>query len=161
MSVLFRRNEWLKWAALGITILYSAILAWGIVKGTAARRAAGMGIEWALADNPRTLITLCLIFATVALWNLEYVGKVVASLLFVLVLVRYIMWGWTTANIKTNAGLDAIPASNWVGNIWIGASWWELLPFLAAIVLLLADVRIVWRKRDALVSQWRRTFSHT
>jgi hypothetical protein len=154
-------EEWPKWAALGVAVLYALTFIIRGIERYLAWRSVGRTIEWTMADNPQALISLCFVLAIVTLWQLEYVGKVVASILLVAVILRFIYWALWTSNIKANAGLVRIPDAGQIGNIWIGAGVLDLLALLAAIILLFANVRIIWRERGDLIRQWRGAVSHT
>jgi hypothetical protein len=153
---------WLKGAALGVAVLYSLAFIWGAVQRYLVWQSAGRTVEWATADDPRALITLCFVLAVITLWQLEYVGKLVASMLFTAVIFRFVYWAVWTWKIKANSGLDGgIPAGGLIGNVWIGAGPLDLLALVAAGVLLVANVLIVWRHRGDLARQWRDSLSHS
>jgi hypothetical protein len=154
-------SYWLKWVALGVAVLYTLAFFWGALERYFAWRSAGQSIEWVLTDDPRALIALCFVLAIITLWQLEYVGKLVASMLFVAIIARFIYWATWTWKIKANAGLMAIPDTGVIGNVWMGAGPLDVLALVAAIVLLVAYVRIVWQHRGDLTRQWHNALTHS
>jgi hypothetical protein len=141
--------------ALGVAVLYTLAFLWGAVWRYFEVQAAGRSVEWSLTADPRSVIALCFLLAIITLWQLEYVGRLVASMLFGVVITRFIHWASWTSNIKENAGLPEIADAGVIGNVWFGADPFDLLALIAAVVLLVTYGRSVWRHRGDLTRQWR------
>ncbi|HWS85664.1 MAG TPA: hypothetical protein VN282_01615 [Pyrinomonadaceae bacterium] len=154
-----KHGHWLKWLALGVAVLYALAFFWGAIPRYLSWKSAGQSVEWVVVDDPRALIALCFVLAVITLWQLEYIGELVASMLFFGVIARYLYWAASTWRIKTYAGLPEISGAGTIGNIWLGAGPADVLALVAAVIMLGASLRIVWGHRAHLTRQWHDALS--
>jgi hypothetical protein len=147
-----------KWAAVLIAILYSVFFFIKLLQSLSARRASGIDVDWSLTQNPQFFIAILLAAAAISLSFWHNLGKLVALVFFGFIIVKFALWANLTADIKMNTGLESIPQANWIGNIWIGASWAEVAVGVSAILLLFLDLILIWNRRSEIASTVRDFF---
>jgi lipoprotein signal peptidase len=148
-------NRWLRWAAVITTSLYLAMFFAKLLNRYLQWKVTGMDIDWSVPTNPQSMIALCLVTATMSLCFLHGRGKLLAFLLFGVVIGFFYYWATLTTQIKINMGITAIPGAGAIGNVWIGAGWLDLTVLILALGLLSFDLYLVWKERGELFSRHR------
>lgn len=130
-----RLNVWLIIATAVTTLLYALFYFWRM-----GSTGDGQNISSILPTNPRAMILLCLAATTTLLLFLPEIGKVLAAITLGGVFYFFAYWWQVTAGIKASLGLSEIPGANGLENRLLGASTFDLLIGVVAVVLLLWDV---------------------
>jgi hypothetical protein len=138
----------LRWGAGLATALYTLAFFGKLTKGYLAWSASGLDIDWSVPTNPQSMIALCFVTASMSLWFLREKGDVLAVVLFIVILSFFGYWAFLTNQIKVNMGVDRIPNTSWIGNIWLGATWLDVITFVFAIGLLGIGLVILLKRRS-------------
>lgn len=135
----------LRWGTAVITVFYTVIffskLTWSYLEWRAAR----LDIDWTVPTNPQSMIALCFVTATLAVWFLRDKGEILAGLLFGVILVFFGYWAILTHQIKINMGVSSIPQAGWISNFWIGATWLDPLVLFLTLGLLALDAYLLFK----------------
>jgi hypothetical protein len=143
----------LRWGAGLATALYTLAFFGKLTKGFLAWNAAGLDIDWSVPTNPQSMIALCFVTASMSLWFLREKGIVLAVVLFVLIVSFFGYWAILTNQIKVNMGVERIPNTSGIGNIWLGATSLDVITFVVAIGLLGIGV-VAMVKRHSIAGRW-------
>jgi len=137
----------LRWGTGITTVLYALVFFAKITWSYLEWRAARLDIDWTVPTNPQSMIALCFVTATLALWFLRDKGETLALVLFSVVVFFFGYWAYLTRGIKINMNVATIPQASWISNIWIGATWLDLSALILAFALLGLNLYLLVKDR--------------
>jgi hypothetical protein len=123
---------------VGMAVLYIAVCVWQALSGTSR----GENLDGTLSVNPRSIIVLCWVAAAIGVAFMPEIGKVFAAFALLAVIAFFGYWGYITAGIRSNLQNAEFGG---VGNWFIGASIFDIGTLLAAIALMVYDVRVIYK----------------
>lgn len=140
-------SRWATWTAGIAVVPYVTMLSTDLWRSHLARQVTGLDVDLGVPDNPQLIIALCLIAATMALWFLKGGGKILASLLFGVIIAIFYSWAVLTREIKVNTGFAVIPQEGWIGNLFVGAGLIDLIVLILSITLFILNIHSLLRNR--------------
>ncbi|HXQ71051.1 MAG TPA: hypothetical protein VN844_11215 [Pyrinomonadaceae bacterium] len=140
LNDLGRRNFWLIVVTTATTVAYAGFCLWKMFSS-----GGGQNIESVLPTNPRAVLILCFAASTLTLLFLPELGRVVTAVASMAVLYLFYYWWSLTAAIKANLNITQLPNADWLGDQFVGAYYFDILVGVAALVILILDVRVLWK----------------
>ncbi len=137
----------LRWATAITAVLYAFVFFSKMTWSYLEWRAAHLDIDWTVPTNPQSMIALCFVTATLALWFLRENGEGLALVLFSIVVLFFGYWYSLTRGIKVNMNVATIPQAGPIGNIWMGASVLDVVALMLACGLLGLDLFLLIKAR--------------
>jgi hypothetical protein len=137
----------LRWSSAGVALVYAVVFFFKLMSSYWARHITGLEIDWTVPTNPQSMIALCLVTASVALWFLRDSGSLLAELLFGVIIAFFAYWAFLTWGIRINMGVDAIPQVGRLGNFWIGATWIDVGACLFTVGFLILNFALLLKKQ--------------
>jgi hypothetical protein len=141
LNDLGKRNFWLIVVTTATTVAYAGFCLWKMYSA----RGGAQNIESVLPTNPRAVLILCFAASTLTLLFLPELGRVVTAVASGAVLYLFYYWWSLTAAIKANLGITHLPSADWLGDKFVGAYPFDIFVGMAAIVILVLDIRVLWR----------------
>ena len=140
-----RLNSRLIYATVSAALLYLVVCIWQALKvSTGAEH-----IDAALSVNPRSIIVLCGVAAAIGVAFMPEIGKILAALALLAVVALFGYWGYVTSVIKANLRITEFSQAGFSGNWFIGATLFDLATLVVAVVLVVYDVRVIYRNFQA------------
>jgi len=141
LNDLGKRNFWLIVVTTVTTVAYAGFCLWKMYRSGGG----GQNIESVLPTNPRAVLILCFAASTLSLLFLPELGRVVTAIAAGAVLYLFYYWWSLTAAIKANLNISHLPNADWLGDKFVGAYPFDIFVGVAAIVILVLDIRVLWR----------------
>lgn len=136
-----RLNFRLMVLTVGMAVLYIAVGVWQALSGTNR----GENLDATLSVNPRSIIVLCWVAAAIGVAFMPEIGKIFAAFALLAVIAFFGYWGYITAGIRSNLENTQFAGAGLVGKWFIGASIFDIATLLAAIALMVYDVRVIYK----------------
>jgi hypothetical protein len=136
----------LRWVSAITTVVYLAAFFWKLSSRYSMVHTTGLDIEWAVPENPQSMIALCLATATVGLLFLRSSGRALALALFFAAAWFYGQWYFMTDSVRLNMGVTSIPQTNWIGNHWVGAGVLDLVVLVVIGFMIVGSAVALWQE---------------
>lgn len=141
LNDLGKRNFWLIAVTTLTTVAYAGFCLWKMYRSGGGAQ----NIESVLPTNPRAVLILCFAASTLTLLFLPELGRIVTAFASAAVLYLFYYWWSLTAAIKANLGVARLGGADWLGDKFVGAYPFDVLVGVAAIFILVLDIRVLWK----------------